>query len=181
MPRFPFICLSLLFVATAVSAPVIGKPCPFKLVDVDGRTLSNSDGVVTLLVLASRRDADKARLVGNRVPERCLGVPASRLVTVVRFQSMRTRTLQVFFSSLMRRKLDDEAKGLQAKYTAKGLKRNARQDIYAVADFDGRAASELGLPAGSIDFRVLVTSADGTLLRDWSSVPSADELSKALP
>ena len=180
MPRTIFICLSLLFTTTAVSAPVIGKPCPFKFVDVDGRTLTASDGVVTVLVVVNRSNGEKARLVADRIPQRCLGNPNSRMVTVVRFSGTRNRALQYLLTSMIRRRLNAEGIKLQKRYGAKGLSRNARQDVYAVADFDGQVASQLGIP-GNSQFNVLIVSANGTLLRQWSDAPSAEDLSQALP
>jgi hypothetical protein len=182
MPRFFFVCL-IFFCAAASgsSASLAGKSCTFKLVDVDGRTLTASDHVVSVLVLTSRRDADKARLVGNRIPARCLGVPGSRMITVVRFPPTRNRAYRYMLTSLMRRRLNQEAVDLQRRYAAKGLARDARQDMYGVADFDGQTALQFGLPAGSLNFRVLVISANGTVLRDWNDVPSAEELSNVLP
>ena len=181
MPRFVLICFVLLFTESAISAPVIGKQCSFKLMDVDGRTLTSSDGVVTVLVLVSKQEADKAKLVGNRIPERCLGGTTSRMITVVHFTRTQNSALRFLFTSMMRRRLDNEAALLRKRYAAKGLHRDARQDVYGVADFDGQTDSQLGLPADSSEFRVLVVSADGTLLQEWNNVPSAEDLSKALP
>src|SRR4051812_36621717 len=92
-----------------IPAPVVGQPCDYKLVDVDGRTLSASDGVVTILVLTSRSDVEKAKAVGDRVPERCLGNPASRMITVIRFEPTRNRAARYILSSVIRRRLDSEA------------------------------------------------------------------------
>ena len=181
MLRFVFIYLGFLLTATATSVPVTGKHCSFKFVDVDGRTLTSSDGVVTVLVLTNKKDADKARLVGDRIPARCLGGTTSRMVTVVHFQQTQNSALRFFFTSMMRRRLDSEAGQLRSRYAAKGLHRDARKDVYGVADFDRKTDSQLGLPADSSQFRVLIISANGILTREWTDVPSADDLSNALP
>jgi hypothetical protein len=180
MARFVFIFLVLSVAGVSLSAPVVGKPCPFKFVDVDGRTLTASDNVTTVLVLITRAGGAKARLVADRIPERCLGNPSSRMVTVVRFQNTRNRTLQYVLTSMMRRRLNAEGVKLQKRYAAKGLSRNARQDVYAAADFDGQVAAQLGISADS-QCNVLVVSANGTLLRQWSDVPEAGDLSAVLP
>jgi|1186.fasta_scaffold149595_2 hypothetical protein len=163
------------------AAPVVGQPCPYKLVDVDGRTLSASEGVVTILVLTSRPEAEKTKLVADRVPERCLGNPSSRMITVIRFQPTRNRAARYFLSSLIRRRIDTEAARLKQRYVAKKLTRDPRRDVYVVADFDAQIASQLGLDSHFFPFRVLVISGDGVLLRDWSKVPEARELDAALP
>ncbi|MFL6513624.1 MAG: hypothetical protein ACJ8M1_01220 [Chthoniobacterales bacterium] len=164
-----------------VAAPVVGQPCPYKLVDVDGRTLSASQGVVTILVLTSRPDAEKVKLVADRVPGRCLGNPSSRMVTVIRFQPTRNRATRYILSSLIRRRVDNEALQLRQRYLAKKLTRDPRRDVYVVADFDAQVASELGLDPHIFPFRVLVVSGSGILLRDWSGVPDAKELDAAMP
>src|ERR1043165_9486500 len=71
-------------------SPVIGKAYSLKLMDVDGRTLSTSDNIVTVLVLTTRTNLGKAREVGDRIPERCLGNPHYRMITVIQFGNTRT-------------------------------------------------------------------------------------------
>jgi hypothetical protein len=180
--RFFLIFLVLLSASIpSVAAPVIGKTYPLKLSEVDGRTLSTSDGVVTVLVLASRAELDKAREVGNRIPDRSLGNPNARMVTVVRFANTGSAAMRYVFTSLVRRGLDSEAKRLKKRYLAKGLTRDPRPDLHGVADFNGQTAAQLGLDRDSAQFRVMILSGKGELLRDWKAVPSAAELSAALP
>jgi hypothetical protein len=178
---FSVILLAFVAASFSAAAPVTGKTYAFKLVDVDGRILTAADHVVTVLVLAARRDLDKARQVGSRIPDRCLGSPKSRMITVIRFDKTRSRTARFFLSALVRRGLDTEAKRLKSRYMAKKLNRDPREDIYAVADFEGQTAEQLGLGADAAQFRVLILSANGVLLRDWSNVPSAQDLSAVLP
>ena len=103
------------------------------------------------------------------------------MVTVVLFQPTQNRAVRLMLTSVMRHRLDQEAKQLKQKYLAKGLDRDARQDVYAIADFDDAAATQLGLSADSLTFKVLVISGNGTVLADWDDIPSAEELSKILP
>ena len=84
-------------------------------------------------------------------------------------------------AAMIRRRLDAEAKRLQPKYAAKNLSRNPRQDVYAVADFDRALVSQLGLTSDATPFRVLVLAGDGALLRDWTELPTAQELAITLP
>ncbi len=127
-----------------------GQIYALNFVDVDQHTLSTADGHVTVVVLASL--ADTAR------------------------DQKRTRAGRVIATILVRRRLDAEAKLLQRRYDAKKLAGDARHDIFAVADFDGRTTSQLGEQTGSSDFRVFVFGRDGKLLRQWNDVPSAAEL-----
>ena len=48
-------------------------------------------------------------------------------------------------SAIIRHRLDVEAKELQKIYSARHLNRNPRSDMFAVADFDGKAVSQLGV------------------------------------
>jgi hypothetical protein len=178
--RFFFFFI-FLFAGSAIGNPTVGKPCPFKFIDVDGRTLSAKDGPVSVLVLTSRRDVDKARLVADRIPDRCLGTTTARMITVIRFAPTRNKAFRLLFTSFIRRKLDAEAVRLRSRYVAKGLNRDARRDMYAVADFDNQAASQLGLAPEPIGFEVLIVSPEGNLAKRWSDVPGAEELSAALP
>ena len=82
--------------------------------------------------------------------------------------------------ALVRHRLAREAKALQARYDAKSINRNARQDVICVADFDGTAGAQLGIPADSTKFEVLVLDRKGQLIRHWLTVPSSEELAAAL-
>jgi hypothetical protein len=182
MIRFFFLAM-LCFVMTSSGAGTLvsGGTYALKLVDVDGRTLSTADGHVTVLVLAARRDLDKTRLVGNRIPDRCLGNPKYRMITVLRFDPTQNRTMRFVSAALVRRGLNTEAKRLKPRYVEKKLTRNPRGDLYAVAEFDNSTASQLGLQDNSAPFRVLVLSEQGVLIRDWTDVPSEQELRAAIP
>ncbi len=153
-----------------------GQIYALNFVDVDQHTLSTADGHVTVVVLATLGDRAKAHAVGDSVPDYCLGNPTYRMITVLNFNQKRTRVGRVIATMLVRRHLDAEAKLLQGRYDAKKLAGDARRDIFAVADFDGRTTSQLGEQTGSSDFRVFVFGRDGKLLRQWNDVPNAAEL-----
>jgi hypothetical protein len=160
--------------ATGRSDAAIGSA---RLNDVDGHTLSVADGHVTVLVLTSRANLPKAELVGDRVPDFCLGNPKYRMITLVEF-GKQIAPIRGFLEGMTRRRLDNEAKELQKRYDAHKIDKNARADIFAVADFGGDASSQI---AGETpDFAVLVFDPNGRLLKHWDDVPSADELAAAL-
>jgi len=169
------------FAGSTVADPVIGKTYAFNMVDVDGRTLSTHDGHVTVLVIVSRPEIDKARTVGNRVPERCLGNPAARMITVIRFDQTKNSFSRYLLTRLIRRRLDGEAAELKPRYVAKHLTSDPRSDVYAVADFDGQMASTFSLPSGPNQFRVVILSGNGELLHGWAEVPTAQQLDTAIP
>ena len=155
----------------------VGETHALKFVDVDGNTLSTADGHVTVIVLTTKADLPKAEAVGDRIPDFCLGNPAYRMITLVKF-GQHSAPVANFMTRMARRRLDAEGKRLQTRYAAKKILRDARHDIFAVADFDGSVVSQLD--AGSILFRVFVFSRTGELLKQWDDVPSAAELAEAL-
>ena len=170
---------SLLFVAPLHAALSVGQIYAFNFVDVDGHTLSTADGHISVVVLATTADSEKARAVGDRAPEYCLGNPRYRMITVLNFTKKDT-LLGKIATILVRRRLDEEAKRLQPRYDAKKITHNARDDVFAVADFDGTVSSQLGGQPGATDFRVFVFGKNGELRKQWDNVPAADDLAAVL-
>jgi hypothetical protein len=148
--------------------------------DVDRHQLSTSDGHVTIVTVLTRKDEQKAEQVGERVPHVYLGDPKYRLITLVNFQRGVFPMFQGMINAIIRNRMDAEAKDLQKIYTGKHLTRNPRADIFVVADFDGKAVSQLGLAPTSSDFAVFVFDGRGRLVRRWNDVPSAEVLAQAL-
>jgi hypothetical protein len=172
--------LSFSFAFSVLAEPVIGRTYAVRLVDVDGNTLSTSDGHITVIAFCKVADLDKARAVGDRIPQYCVGNPAYRFITLVAFQKRPGRVRRSISVMMARRRLDAEAKRLQPRYSAKKLTRDPGRDVFAALDFDGNAAAALGIAAGSSEFQVLVLDGKGTSLQQWTNVPGADELSAVL-
>lgn len=149
-----------------------------RAVDVDGNRLSTADGHITVLVLTNKANSPKADLVGERVPNFCLGNPAYRLITLVEFDA-HSAGVRSFLTTMVRRRLDAEGRKLQGRYDANKIARVARSDVYAVVDFNGRVMAQLGNLAPA-PFRVLIIGKNGELLRQWNDVPGAEELAAAL-
>jgi hypothetical protein len=168
------------FCAVAAAVLVTGQIYNLKFTDVDGRTLSTADGHVTVVVVTTRADLDKARLVGDRVPQYCLGNPVYRMITVIAFKRNPNRAVRFVYTGLIRRRLDAEAQRLKPRYLAKKLTRDPRPDLYAVADFDGTAATQVGFNVASARFTVLVFARNGELMRRWDEVPRAEDLAAVL-
>jgi len=175
--RLQFFFLTALFFISLVRAdPIVGHAYSLTMIDVDKNKLATADGHVTIVVVTSSDDVEKARSVGDRVPEYCLGNPAYRMVTILRFAKSHHAPVRMIVNAVVRHRLDAEAKRLQPRYVAKKIARNPRSDVYAVADFDGTIASQFGIPADSTSFQVLVLDRKGELLRRWTDVPTAEEL-----
>jgi hypothetical protein len=154
----------------------LGQIYGFKFVDVDGNTLSTADGHVTVVVLTTLPGIDKARAVGDRVPDYCLGNPTYRMITIVNFQKKRLKPMRMILSALMRRRLDAEAQRLQTRYTAKKITRDPRHDVFAVADFDGTVTAQFGARPELADFHVFVFGRNGELLQQWNDLPTPEQL-----
>ena len=149
-------------------------------VDIEGNKLSTADGHVTIVVLTTTADHEKARTVGDRVPDFCLGNPEYRLITVIHFTRRYMTIGRRVATAFIRRRVCEETKRLQARYDAKGISRDASRDIFVVTDFDGTVASQLGEPGGVNDFDVFVFGPTGELRAHWHDVPSAEQLAAVL-
>ena len=158
----------------------LGSTYTLTFADVDRHQLSTSDGHATIITVVTRKDEQKAQQVGDRVPHVYLGDPKFRLITIVNFQRSIFPPFQGMIMALIRNRMDAEAKDLQKVYAAKHLTRNPRSDIFVVADFDGKAVSQLDIAASSSQFAVFVFDGRGRLVRRWNDVPSAEALSAAL-
>jgi len=158
----------------------IGATYSLGFVDIDGNKHSIASGRVTVVVLAIAADREKARTVADRVPEHCLGNPDYRMITIIRFARRHTVIGRRIATALIRHGVNEEARRLQARYDGKGIKRDARKDIFIVTDFDGSVSSQLGEAEGATDFCVFVFGRDGELIAQWHGVPSAEQLAAAV-
>ena len=171
------ICMAAMSI---LAEPTIGQSYSITFTDIDGHTASIADGRFTTVVLTSKANVDKAHEVGDRIPDRCLGNPLYRMITVVAFATNHSRPVRSFLTSMTRRRVEAEAKQLQMRYDKLKIARNARQDVFAVADFDGAIAAQLDSKPGATLFRVFVFGKSGELLKQWSELPPAEDLAAAL-
>jgi hypothetical protein len=175
--------IAILFFLTAArlhGALSIGATYSLSFVDIDGGKLSTADAHVTIIVLVTPADREKARTVGDRVPEHCLGNPDCRMITIIRFTKRHTVIGRRIATALVRHRVNEEARRLQARYDGKGIARDARKDIFIVTDFDGSVSSQLSEAEGATDFWVFVFGRNGELLARWHGVPSAEQLAAAV-
>lgn len=177
LPICLFLGLYLPFSALALSP---GQTYHLTFVDVDGHKLSTTDGCFNVVVLTRREDVDKAESVGERTPDYCLGNPDYRQITVVGLDKNHSRPVRAFLTSVIRHRLDDEAKRLQSRYSARNLTGNPRTDLFAVADLDGSVVSKLGNQKDPPAFSVFIFDPNGHLIRQWSTLPATEELAAAL-
>jgi hypothetical protein len=175
--------LHFFFFASAFLAPAeflladlsVGRTYSLTLIDMDGHTFHTDDGHVTVVVLTTPAQLEKAETVGDRVPDYCLGNPTFRMITVVKLEEY-IPPVRSFVAAMGRRRIESEAKRLQLRYNKRKIGRNARQDLFAVMDFDGKTTSLLGGAPQEPDFQVLVFARSGKLLQKWKEVPTAREL-----
>ena len=169
--------LFLLPDARLYGALSIGTTYSLSFVDIDGNKFSTADGHVSVIVLTTPADREKARTVGDRIPERCLGNPAYGMITIIRFTRKHTVVGQRIATAFIRHRVKEETIRLQSRYDGKKIVRDARKDVFVATDFDGSMSSQLGEPA---DFCVFVFGRNGELLAEWHGVPSAEQLAVAL-
>jgi hypothetical protein len=178
---FLFVTSTLLVPAALLRGTLsTGATYPISFVDIDGNKLSTADGHVTIVVLTTTAERQKARTVGDRVPDYCLGNPDYRMITVVHFIGKHMTIGRRVATAFIRHRAREEAKRLQARYDAQKISRDANRDIFVVTDFDGTVASQLGEPGGTNDLCVFVFGPTGELRAQWRDVPSAKELSAVL-
>jgi hypothetical protein len=102
------------------------------------------------------------------------------MITIIRFVSKHGAIVGTIAMTLVKRRVNQEARRLQIRYNANKIERDARSDIFAVADFDGTVSAQLDAETGGKEFRVLVFARDGKLLAQWTDVPSAKQLAAVL-
>jgi hypothetical protein len=175
------------FLIVLLAAPTLraaelrgGNSYRLTFTDVDQEQLSTSDGHVTIISVVTRENESKAQALGERVPPQYYGDPKYRLINIVNFQQGIFTPFRGVIMAIIRHRLDAEAKNLQKVYAERKLKRNPRDDIYVVADFDGKAVSQLGMAPKSPEFAVFIFDGSGRLVRRWNDVPSAEAIAAAL-
>ncbi len=176
-----FFLMAALAATTAQAAELrVGSTYPLTFTDVDRHQFSTAEGRVTVISVVNRRDEAKAQRVGDRVSQLTFGDPKIRLITLVNFQQNIIFPLRGMVSAVIRNRLDAEAKEVQKTYAARNINRNARDDIFVVADFDGKAVSQLGINPTSPEFAVFVFDGRGRLVHRWSDVPSQEALAQTI-
>ena len=102
------------------------------------------------------------------------------MVTVVVFETQHSQPVRAFLTSMIRRRVNSEAKQLQARYDQLKIAQDARPNVFVVADFEAAIAKQLGSQWSTNLFRVFIFGKDGELRKQWNDVPSAEELAAAL-
>ena len=148
--------------------------------DVDGNRISTAGGHVCIVIVTTREDQEKARALGDRVPEKYIGQAECRFVTIINFQKKIRSPFRPLTNVLVRRHLNQEARRIQPRYDKAHLARNPRNDLVAVPDFDGSAVAQLGIDPLSNEFAAFLFDGKGRLVRLWSGVPAPAELAAAL-
>ena len=181
MKRF-FVVGSAIFISSMsiLGELNVGEIYRISFVDVDGNTLSTADGRITTVVLTARSNIDRARTVGDRIPDFCLGNSSYRMITVLAFEKNHSKPVRAILNSLVRHRLDSEASRLRSRYDQLKIERDARRDVSAVADFDGAITGQLGAKVDPQLFRVFVFGKNGELHKQWNDAPPAEELGVVL-
>lgn len=174
--------VALLLIAAHAQASEFkaGSTAALTFEDVDGNEFSTADGHVTVITVVTRQNEDKAHAVADKVPDRCVGDAKYRYVTLVNFQGKLPGVVHGVTRGVIRGRLDAEAKELKPQYEAKHIARAPRRDLHVIADFDGKAVTQLGLSPEADDVVVFVFNGEGKLVNRWVDVPPNDSLGKAI-
>ena len=178
--QYLFLALALTAISAGAVQLRVGNNYPLTFTDVDRHQFSTADGHVTIISVVTRKDEAKAQSVGDRVSRISFGDPKIRLITLVNFQQNIILPFRGMVSAVIQHRLDLEAKEVQKSYAERHINRNARDDIFVVADFDGKAVSQLGINPTSAEFAVFIFDGHGRLVRRWSDVPSQEALAQAI-
>ncbi len=157
-----------------------GSAAALTFEDVDGHQISTADGHVTIITVITRDNEPDAHAVADQVPDRYVGVPKFRYITLVNFQGKLPGFLQGVTRAVIRGRLDTEAKTLRPQFAAKHIARDPRHDLYVIADFDGKAVEKLGLTPANSEVAVFVFNGKGKLVQHWRGVPPNNSLGKAI-
>ena len=178
--QYLFLALALTAISAGAVQLRVGNNYPLTFTDVDRHEFSTADGHITIISVVTRKDEAKAQSVGDRVSKISFGDPKIRLITLVNFQQNIISPLRGMVSAVIRHRLDVEAKDIQKSYAERHINRNAREDVFVAADFDGNAVSQFGISPTSAEFAVFIFDSKGKLVRRWNDVPSPDMLTQAL-
>jgi hypothetical protein len=179
-PQYLFLMIALATTTASAIELRSGNSYPLTFTDVDRHQLSTADGHVTVISVVTRRDEAKAETVGDRVSQLTFGDPKFRLVNLVNFQQNILPPFRGMVSAVIRHRMDVEAKDIQKSYANRHINRKARDDVFVIADFDGKAVSQLGINPTSSEFAVFIFDGRGRLVRRWNDVPGQDALAQAL-
>jgi hypothetical protein len=175
-----FQCFSLLALLALSAKGAGGERFPFTLRDVAGRSVSLADGHVSIVAVVNRANQHDARVTGDRVPRRFYGDERLRMIVIGTLQNKFPHFLDRFILALFRRRGELEAARIQSIYDARGVKRDAGQDVHLVADFDGSEAARFGVTPEDARVHIYLLGRDGHVLQHWTKVPESETLSDAL-
>ena len=179
LQTFFVLLLPLIFLGAATPLQ-IGAIARLSFQDVDGNTHPTANGHVTIITVVTRQNEAKAQAVADHVPDHCLGDRRYAYITLVNFQKKLFPPLQGLTRTIIRNRLDAEANRLRPEYSSKHINHDPRGDIFVVADFDGKAVTQLGLAPEYDGIAVFVFNGHGKIVARWNDVPSEDALAKAI-
>jgi hypothetical protein len=161
--------IGALLAANALAAPMT-------VVDADEKRVHlNEPGRVTLVVVCTE-DSEGACRKAGRVVDPVHGRDDFRQVVIVDLRDSLGGFVEGYVTYRMRNDMDVEAKRLAKVYAANGSKRNPREDMSAVADFEGEISDKLGFTEPSKYLRAILFGKDGKEIKRWDRVRNLKEL-----
>ena len=159
MKQFSYLAFSLLFVFVARGQSLI------KAVDADDRTwVLNQPGRVMVVIGNNIKTADEARACGKAM-DRFQGRKNFRCLVVVDLRGSLAHWSKGYTQRRMQRDLDKEAERIKSFYHQKDNMTDPREEIGAVADFDGKVCKRLGWEPKQKLLRVIIFGKDGKIAK----------------
>lgn len=159
MKRFNYLFLVLLFNLAARGQT------PIKAVDADDRTwILNKPGRVMVVIGNNIKTADEARACGKAMDE-FQGVKNFRCLVVVDLRGSLAQMSKGYTQRRMQRDLDKEAERIRKFYKDNENHTDPRDEIGAVADFDGNVCKRLNWQPKQKELRVVIFGKDGKLAK----------------
>src|SRR6187402_3095832 len=105
------VSLALALLAAAAAAAPLQPDIVYDLSfrDIDGRDLGTAAGHITVITVTTRAQEDEARAISKLMPDRCVGDPKYRYITLVNFEGKLPPPLRGLTRVVIRNRLDAEA------------------------------------------------------------------------
>ena len=152
-----------------------------KAVDADEKTwVLNQPGRVMVVIGNNIKTADEARACGKAL-DKFQGVKNFRCLVVVDLRGSMANWSKGYTQRRMQRDLDKEAERIRKFYKNKNNHTDPRDEIGAVADFDGRVCKRLNWEPKQKELRVVIFGKNGKIAKrfdpanDFESIQNAVE------
>lgn len=159
MKQFSYLMMGLLLSLVARGQNLI------KAVDADDRTwILNQPGRVMVVIGNNIKTADEARACGKAM-DKFQGVKDFRCLVVVDLRGSMANWSKGYTQRRMQRDLDKEAERIRKFYKNNDNHVDPRDELGAVADFDGKVCKRLNWEPKQRELRVVIFGKNGKIVK----------------